>query len=107
MPSICQLHNATSNYIQIITFEYLKFHVVKKTATFSKGNEYGINIYSLLEKRTACHFHNNPMSRMKFQVKKGISVHVKIFSDQCEGGFNFGANTLNSFQRETLFKFHF
>lgn len=92
MPSICQLHNETSNCIQIITFEYLKFHVVKKTATFSKGSDYGINIYSLLEKCTAFHFHNNHkflLSRMKFQVKKGISVLLEIFADQSEGGFNF------------------
>lgn len=59
MPSICQPHNETFNCIQISTFECLKSHVVEKTATLSRGNEYDINAYSLLEKCTAFHFHNN------------------------------------------------
>lgn len=63
----------------------LKISCCQKTATLSKGNEDDINIYSLLEKCTAFHFHNNRqvfLLGIQFYIKKNGSVHSEIFADQ-------------------------
>lgn len=48
----------------------LKISCCQKTPTFQKGNEYNINIFSLLEKCTAFHFQNITSSLSEDQISK-------------------------------------